>query len=279
MAPKHWSSETWWCSMKGHVAPGATVAEIRPEDAAVARPLGGGQRLCRCMRCDLWIPYQAPEPDEITSEQMPEELPEPKRGKALDERIVVRAISLERWLHVTFYANLAILLIVVEFGLPYIHNYALQILDNWQQVVSDGRPATGYLAEALQKIVDLDRAQVAVLLVVVLAYGSLEGTEAFFLWRGKRWAEYLTVVASVSLMPLTIVALIDKVTVFRLSGLLLELAILAYLIFAKRLFGVRGGYKRLQQVLNAEVDWDVIHAEPPVRAPPVDQEIKRAVSD
>ncbi|MCB0919416.1 MAG: DUF2127 domain-containing protein [Actinobacteria bacterium] len=267
--------------MRGHVAPGAGVATIRDEDDALVRVAEPGSRLCRCLRCDAWIDYEDPDPEQTTSEFLPgaDELPRPKRGRALDERTVVRAISLERWVHVAFFLLLAILLVVVEFGLPDIQSLALQMLDNWQRVIDDSRPSHSFLVDWLHRIADLDRTQVGLLLAITLGYAALEGTEAFFLWRGKRWAEYLTVVASVSLMPMTVVALVEKVTLVRIGGLIVEGAIVAYLIFAKRLFGVRGGQKRLEEVFNAEVNWPEIYAHPPTRTPPVGEDIDRALGD
>lgn len=65
-------------------------------------------------------------------------------------------------------------------------------------------------------------------------YGVLFTVEGIGLWRGKRWAEYLTVIATASFVPLEIYELNHRVSPPRLSALLLNLAIAAYLIYRLR---------------------------------------------
>jgi uncharacterized membrane protein (DUF2068 family) len=73
------------------------------------------------------------------------------------------------------------------------------------------------------------------------AYALLEGAEAVGLWFQKRWAEYLTFIATTALLPLEIYELTHTVTPFKIIALIVNLAIVIYLLFAKRLFGIRGG--------------------------------------
>jgi hypothetical protein len=69
----------------------------------------------------------------------------------------------------------------------------------------------------------------------------LEGTEAVGLWPGRRWAEYLTFVATVIFVQYEVYELTKTITAFEVLALVINLAIVAYLLFAKRLFGLRGG--------------------------------------
>ncbi len=85
-----------------------------------------------------------------------------------------------------------------------------------------------------------------------------------FLWQGKRWAEYLTVIATSLFLPLEINELIDKVSFLRVSALLVNLAILVYLVWTKRLFGIRGGQAGLERDLAADVDWPKLHQRAPL---------------
>ena len=251
--------------MKGHVTPAATVK--RPRNTSLAQDAGNDSRLCRCLRCDAWIDYELPTADEATTTELPDpnDLPTPLRGQALDARVVIRAIAIERGLHVVFFLTLAVLIVVVEWGLPGLREGAEQMLEQWKSVVSDSRPGQSLLVEGLQELSDLDSARAALLLAATLAYAALEGTEAIFLWKGKRWAEYLTVVATAALLPLAIQALTEKVTVPRIAALTIDLAILAYLVWVKRLFGIRGGNARMEAELASDVDWDEIHAHAPTR--------------
>ena len=71
----------------------------------------------------------------------------------------------------------------------------------------------------------------------------VEGSEAVGLWLEKRWAEYLTAVATAGFLPFEIRELIDRITALRVVAFVVNVAILMYLVWAKRLFGIRGGAK------------------------------------
>lgn len=266
LVPKKWSTEAWWCSMRGHLTPAAWVGTLRDQDKQLGLSVDAQSRSCRCLRCDAWIRTQHPEPEQVTSPFLPsaEDLPKPARGALLDEIVVIRLISLERWLHCVAFALLSASLLALQLGLVRIHQLATELLAGLHAQVLDARPASAWLSRGLTELENLDRGHISLLLYAAIGYAILEGVEAFFLWRGKRWAEYLTVLATALLLPVAIQALIDKVTVVRLAGLLIDVAILAYLVWTKRLFGVRGGNRALQEKLAADVDWSSIYRRPPV---------------
>jgi uncharacterized membrane protein (DUF2068 family) len=63
------------------------------------------------------------------------------------------------------------------------------------------------------------------------------------LWFSRRWAEYLTLVATAVLIPIELYELSLSVTVFKVITLVINVAIAVYLLLAKRLFGLRGGHE------------------------------------
>ncbi len=72
--------------------------------------------------------------------------------------------------------------------------------------------------------------------LVTLAVGAflltgLFATEGVGLWLGKRWGQYLTVVATTLFVPLEIERLARVVTVTRVAALLLNLAVVAFLVY------------------------------------------------
>ena len=77
--------------------------------------------------------------------------------------------------------------------------------------------------------------------VGLLVYAGLQVIEAVGLWMVKRWGEYFAVVATSLFLPLEIYELTEKITWLRAGLLLVNIAAVVWLIWSKRLFGVRGG--------------------------------------
>jgi uncharacterized membrane protein (DUF2068 family) len=74
------------------------------------------------------------------------------------------------------------------------------------------------------------------LAIGAIAYALLEGTEGVGLAMRRRWAEYLTVIATGALIPFEVYEVADHATLFRVGALLLNLAVVGYLAYRKRLF-------------------------------------------
>jgi uncharacterized membrane protein (DUF2068 family) len=74
------------------------------------------------------------------------------------------------------------------------------------------------------------------LAVGAIVYALLEGTEGVGLAMRRRWAEYLTVIATGILIPYEAYEVVHKVTLFRVGALLLNVAVVGYLAYRKRLF-------------------------------------------
>ncbi len=217
--------------------------------------LADGTQLARCLRCDAWVHTPTP-----AGAPAGNDLPRPLRGKALDELVVIRAIAVERGLHVLFFLAVAVFLLLLELGLPALQNDAQAILP----VLDQTRSGQQVLTRWLNRLINLDGGHVWVLAAMALGYAALEAVESVFLWKGKRWAEYLTVVATAAFLPLEIYELLEKASAVKVAALLTNLAILAYLIWTKRLFGARGGFAGLERELAADVDWDSLHVRAPV---------------
>jgi hypothetical protein len=69
---------------------------------------------------------------------------------------------------------------------------------------------------------------------------------------GKRWGEYFAVAATSFGLPLEIYDLVEKVTPLRIGTLLVNIALVLYLLISKRLFGIRGGKKAHEAHLRGE---------------------------
>jgi uncharacterized membrane protein len=95
------------------------------------------------------------------------------------------------------------------------------------------RHAANYL---LNQVAHLSAKGVVLIAVVSLVYGSLELLEATGLVLRRRWAEYLVVVATGFGIPLEIREVIVHPTLLRAALLVINVAVVIYLVIDKRLF-------------------------------------------
>jgi uncharacterized membrane protein (DUF2068 family) len=68
-----------------------------------------------------------------------------------------------------------------------------------------------------------------------LAYGALEGIEAYGLFTRRRWGEWLTVVATSLLLIPEVWELTKSASVLKIGALLANLLVVAYLLWRLRL--------------------------------------------
>ena len=75
-----------------------------------------------------------------------------------------------------------------------------------------------------------------IIAIAGILYAALEGTEGVGLAFRRRWAEYLTVIATGVLIPYEAYEVVLHATLFKVGALLLNLAVVGYLAYRKRLF-------------------------------------------
>lgn len=250
------------CSMRGHVTPAARVVHLRPEDRRLGVDIDGRDRLARCLRCDVWLEVPTPAVGDRAPDVLPPiaELPKPRRGRVLQEAVLLKLVAIDRGLHSLIFGLLAVVLAVLQLKLPGVQSAARSLDRGLRSSVSEtGQGASSDRAgRLLHRITGLDRSAITVLLVTAAVYCVIEGVEAVGLWRERRWAEYLTAVATVGFLPFEVHELIKRVTPLRIVALVVNVAILIWLVRAKHLFGVRGG----EETLHEQVDWDTVLEEP-----------------
>jgi uncharacterized membrane protein (DUF2068 family) len=256
------------CGLHGHELLGTDVAQIRPQDALVVRQDQDGLRWYRCLRCDSWLPLPPPASPARQYLPPPDQIELPLRGKALRDKYVLRLIAIDRLLHFLVLGVLAAALVVFADNRKSLDAYWLQIVRDLQTGV--GGPVhdtnTGLVGE-LNKLFAATPSHVLLAAVVLAGYALLEGLEAVGLWFGRRWAEYLTFIATALLLIPEIYELTRTVSALKVLTLVINLAVVAYLLFAKRLFGLRGGGVAEQAERDADNGWDALARTLPVRTP------------
>ena len=76
--------------------------------------------------------------------------------------------------------------------------------------------------------------QITLLGLASICYGLLFAVEGVGLWLEKRWAEYLSIAATGSLIPFELYELVRAVTVVRALALVVNVAGVIYLVFRLR---------------------------------------------
>jgi uncharacterized membrane protein (DUF2068 family) len=232
------------------------VREIRPEDKPIVRE-HDGVRWYRCLRCDSWLPLPPPDPTETTRDHLPplDQIELPLRGKPLRDKIVLRAIAVDRAIHFLVLGLLAVAVFLFANHQADLHHRFYKVLNDLQVAFggNPSHPRKSGLIHMLDQLFTLQSSKLRLAGLGIGAYALLEGAEAIGLWYQKRWAEYLTFIATTLLLPLEIYELSHRVSPFKIIALIVNIAIVAYLLFAKRLFGLRGGGAAEEELRQRDV--------------------------
>jgi uncharacterized membrane protein (DUF2068 family) len=256
----HW--ELLVCGVAGHELLGADVERIRPEDAVVVRETGG-VRWYRCVRCDSWLPL--PPPTEPTRTTLPERevIELPLRGKALRDRVVLRIIAIDRAIHFVVLGLLAVAVFLFATHELALRDVFYRVVNAVQGTSSGAHHHEHGVLGTAEHLLSLRSSTLYAVAAIAAAYAVLEGVEAVGLWYQKRWAEYLTFVATVLFLPYEVYELARTVSPFKVLALVINLAIALYLILAKRLFGVRGGGEAEERERMRDSGWEALERTAP----------------
>jgi uncharacterized membrane protein (DUF2068 family) len=225
------------------MAPAAYAESVNDAQPELSRVTADGRRLSRCLRCDAWLdttdiaehPY--PRVPDLTG------LVLPRRGSELRSAIVLRLIAVDRAVHAVLFAIVAAVAIVLDLNLGPLKSFARNLESSVTAALASSGQQTGrtFTEKTIHRVLNLHGSSLRLVIFTATAYCVLEGTEAVGLWLERRWAEYLTAVATAGFLPLEVHELLAKVTALRVGALVVNVAILLYLLWSKRLFGLRGG--------------------------------------
>jgi uncharacterized membrane protein (DUF2068 family) len=258
------------CGFSGHALVGTDAAELRPQDELIARDQDG-LRWHRCLRCDSWVALSPPRTPELDHPPDRDEIVIPRRGKALRDRVVLRIIAVDRAFHFVILALLGIAVLAFAGNETSLRDSYYRILTDLQGAAAGGPVQNSGHVGILHEFDKLFSLRSGTLRGVgwgLLGYGLLEGIEAVGLWYTKRWAEYLTFLATTILLPLEIYEILDRGSALKIIGFLINVAVVIYLLFAKRLFGLRGGGAADEAERARDTSWGAIEqATPRIAAP------------
>jgi uncharacterized membrane protein (DUF2068 family) len=125
-------------------------------------------------------------------------------------------------------------LIAIAFGAIKLLDPATgDMLDRWINALST-TSAHPHIEGYLVRLNNFDTRHIQEFGVVALLYATLFMIEGIGLWHEARWAEYLTIVATSSLVPFEVYELAQKLTLVRAAALVVNLAAVAYLVWRIR---------------------------------------------
>jgi uncharacterized membrane protein (DUF2068 family) len=123
-------------------------------------------------------------------------------------------------------------------ALNLLHKDVESIVVHWINVFQVD-PHSHYLQLLLAKLSILDDRRLKELSVGTFIYAAIFLTEGTGLALGKRWAEYLTIISTASLLPLEVYELAKHAGIGKVVALVINLAVVGYLVFELRRFPKR----------------------------------------
>jgi uncharacterized membrane protein (DUF2068 family) len=261
----HW--ELVHCGVAGHALEGLDARVLRPQDGIFACETDG-VRWHRCLRCDSWLAVDPPLPFVRESPPDRDEIQLPLRGKPLRDTIVLRLIAIDRALHFVVLAFLGAIILIFSANREQLRATFYKVTADLTggAVSGEGHAKHGLLHE-LDRLFTTTSSNLHLLAAVFFAYAAVEGIEAVGLWMTKRWAEYLTFVVTASLLPFEIYELANKLSPFKIVAFIINVAVVVYLLIAKRLFGFNGGRAAEEALMARDVGWQALERTTPPAGP------------
>jgi uncharacterized membrane protein (DUF2068 family) len=263
----HW--ELLRCGLRGHELIGTDTARLRPQDGIFAREDAAGTRWHRCLCCDSWVALAPPVQPLREHPPEREEIRLPLRGKRLRDMIVLRLIAVNRAFHFLVLGALGALVLVFSANRGTLRDTFYKVVADLQGGVVSGQSHSKHgLLHELDNLFTTSSTHLHELGAVLLLYAAVEGIEAVGLWYQRRWAEYLTFLVTASLLPLEIYEIATRTTVLKVLAFVVNVAVVIYLLLAKRLFGLRGGAAADAAEGERDQGWPALERTAPPAAPP-----------
>jgi uncharacterized membrane protein (DUF2068 family) len=226
-----WSLLT--CARKGHITYAPDESGLR-ERLRVSTPVG---EAWRCLRCGAYT-HGAPQGGGPASEA-----PVVMRGRQLRDAFIMRFFAVERGIR-------SLVVLAAAYGVWRFSHHRGSIQQIFERDLPLLRPIAGQagwnldhskIVMTIRHVLGLESRTLIWVALGLLAYAAVETVEAVGLWMLKRWGEYFAVIATSFGLPIEIYELTERITVVRAGTLVVNIALIFYIVVSKRLFGLRGG--------------------------------------
>jgi uncharacterized membrane protein (DUF2068 family) len=222
------------CARKGHITYAPDEARLR-ERLQADSAVGTAWRCLRCGDFALGEPHGSGPADQA---------PLVPRGRALRDLFILRFLAVERVLR-------GLLVVLAAWAVWKFSNSQDAVHQLFEKDLSAFKPVADHfhydldhspVIDSIQKVFDYKKSTLREASGLLMLYGLIEFVEGVGLWLGRRWAEYLAVVATSAFLPVEIYELTEKLSWFKIATLALNVVAVLYILLGKRLFGLRGGH-------------------------------------
>ena len=226
-----WSTRS--CARNGHLTY-APTDESYASQLTTETPVGTAWK---CLRCGAFIPG-AP-----FAHGPAEHAPAVLHDRQIRDRVIIRFLAVERGIRgfIVLLIGLALLQLkdsqeslesTLTKSLPLLKPFADQI--GWD--INNSR-----VIHLLDAFLEVTPHTLWIIGIALIAYGALQLTECFGLWYQKRWAEYLTVIATSAFIPIEVYELMHSITFIKAGALVVNVVAVIWLLWSKHLFSINGG--------------------------------------
>ena len=221
------------CARRGHVTYAPDEPALR--DRLMAPTAAG--TAWRCLRCGAFVTGGPHGGGPAAA------APPIRRGKELRSELILRVFAVERFLRFLILGAAAYgawRFTSGRAGIQRAYDHALPAI---RALYGDLGVNVSHskLPPLIHHAFTLSPRWLTLLAAGLAVYALVELAEAAGLWLGQRWGEYLAAAATSIFVPYEIYDLTGKVTWLRVAALVINLLLVIYLVWAKRLFGARGG--------------------------------------
>jgi uncharacterized membrane protein (DUF2068 family) len=230
------------CGRVGHI----TYAPDEPHLREHIRAQTAVAELWRCLRCGTYVTGAAHASGPAAG------APAVKRGKQIRGDLILKLFAIERAIRVVIFGALAFgiwryasshsIAQAIKKDIPIVRTFAKQL----------GFTLNHALLDKIQSLLHVSASNLRLLAAGVSALAIVSAIEAFALWQAKRWGEYFAMIVTSLGLPFEVYELSKSVTVTKGILFALNILLVAYLVYSRRLFGARGGKEAYEARLRAE---------------------------
>ena len=233
------------CARKGHL----TYAPDEPglRDRLMAPTVGG--TAWRCLRCGDFVTGEPHGSGPAAA------APLVRRGKELRGELILRVFAVERFIRFLVVGVAAYLVWRFEYdraGIQRMFNHALPAIRALYTDLGFNVSHSKLLPFIQHSFTHTSR-WLTLLAIGLAVYAVIELGESVGLWLAKRWGEYLAMVATSAFLPFEVWELAERnITWLKVAAFVINLLLVIYLVWTRRLFGARGGKAAYDAKLRTE---------------------------